>query len=172
VIVVGVDPGTKSLGLAVLDNAGRVLETRPIIIAGSGDLRKRLHVVWSMVHGAFGVAARVNADRCLEEAVVVVIEDGIYHVHSSAISSLAECRGIIFSAAWAHHWKVVTVNPQTWKAKTMTMPERRMKKDATYITYWKRRVRWPVRTADQVDAILIARWFLATRRERFDGEET
>lgn len=167
-IVIGVDPGTKSLGLAVLDHVGRIIETRPILIAGNGDLRQRLRVVWSMIHGAFGMAARIDADRNEEESVVVVVEDGIYRCRSSSISSLAECRGIIFSAAWSHHWKVVMVNPQTWKSSTMTMPERRMKKNASYVTYWKQRLGWPVKTADQIDAILIARWFLATRKERFD----
>jgi Holliday junction resolvasome RuvABC endonuclease subunit len=161
--IVGVDPGSHSLGVAIVEDQSVVAQTRAVVVPKEVKERvARLRYVAGGVRRIFGEVA-VGADR--RDRVVVVVEDGIYRQAATSISVLAEVRGIVYAEAWARGWDVEVVNPRAWKSH-LSAGERAMRKNAAYVAYINRTRGLRASTADEVDAALIARWKADTQRRR------
>lgn len=94
---------------------------------------------------------------------VVALERTVYGPKSAAVA-LAEYRGMVLAAAWAHGMDVIQVSPQTWQAAIFGPRDGKRDTKALSIEH-ARRITGNETIADHnvADAICIAEW---ARRER------
>jgi Holliday junction resolvasome RuvABC endonuclease subunit len=152
--VVGVDPGSISTGVCLMDGAGAVVGTYSIK-APAGAVLGRM----AYIHGGVRRVFDSIAPKYRAEAVLVAIEDGVFRARPKVCSMIGEVRGLVMAEAWRHGWRVRKVAPVSWKT-LLSAAERKMKKDAQYVAYWDRKLSLACRTADEIDAVMIAAYGL------------
>ena len=106
--VLGVDPGSRALGLSVLEQDGagvlRVLH-REVLRPGEGDLMTRMTKIWAGLHRVLD----------LFPVDLVALEEGFQNTHPRATDVLAKTRGLIMGAAIARQLPVRTYAPNVAK---------------------------------------------------------
>jgi hypothetical protein len=150
--VVAVDPGSLSTGVALVDGAGHLVQTWSLR-APAGSLLHRQAWLSSALRRLFATINRSNRSGAKLD---LVVEDGIFHakgipVIPIQIGTAGEMRGLIMAEAWRAGWAVRKMPPLTWKSR-LSKDERRMKKDSTYVAYWKRQLSADFESSDEVDA--------------------
>lgn len=156
---VGVDPGTKSLGVAVVSGVdGALIRSWPCVPPSARKTaRQRMPVLWQELRGVLDwIASRQYDDREALDVQWVVVEEAIFPgMGTTSIALLAEVRGMVIAETWGHAWQAGVIRPDRWK-RFLSANERRMKKDDAYVRYFNRTRKWKCRTPDEVDAVLIA----------------
>ena len=153
--IIGVDPGSRSLGVALVDGAGRPLRSWSVRPSGRTPMLDRQRYVAGALRTIFGNLAHEYP------GAAVIVEDGIPRYRDvpavpSVIGTLGEMRGIIMAEAWRAGLRVRKMSPLTWKCR-LSKAERAMKKGADYVAYWRGVLGHDFRSPDAVDAALMAR---------------
>ena len=162
--IVAVDPGTLSLGVCLSTPTGEIVRTWSLTEKGLLDVRL-LGLARKIAH-TFAVIESIAMPEPYSPSfpgIDLTIEDGIYRARPKVCSMLGEVRGLVMGEAFRRGWTVRRMVPLAWK-NTLTKPERLMKKDQKYVTYWNGRLGLGLRTPDEVDAVHIARKAVAGRR--------
>lgn len=160
-ITVGIDPGTRSCGLAVAEGSGTIIGHTTFKL--DGKLIDRLRDLHAKLTSAFDRIAEKRDPQKID----VVVEEGIFAggkepmAFAPKMAGMAgEVRGIILGECWRRGWKVKKVVPVAWKCAILSKPEREIakKKGKAYVDMFNERLHLNCRSADEVDAIHIARW--------------
>jgi Holliday junction resolvasome RuvABC endonuclease subunit len=125
------------------------------IVAPDGPPLRRLAYIHGGLSRAFDEIVRLVGSE-----IVLCVEEGMFRGRPKVCAMLGEVRGIVMAEAWRRGWKIRKIYPVSWKT-ILSTAERKMKKDAAYRAYWNKKLELKCRTADEVDATLIARYGLS-----------
>ncbi len=103
----GVDPGTRTAGIGVVDLDGstfRFVEGIEVSL-GAGEVAGRLASLLAEVEGAI---AKFSPDR-------LVVETGFFGPSARSALRLGEARGVVLAAAWRAGIRVIEVAPAAAK---------------------------------------------------------
>jgi Holliday junction resolvasome RuvABC endonuclease subunit len=156
-VTIGVDPGSWSLGIALIEPDGRVKQTWAVRDS-EPDYYTRLRLLC-----AYTYQVLLTIKKAYEpEKIQVIIESGIFKMkrhQAVVIARLGEVRGMVMANAWRLGMETLLMAPCTWKTM-LTVAEREMKKDKAYVAYWNAKLGMECRTEDEVDAAQIGRRFV------------
>jgi Holliday junction resolvasome RuvABC endonuclease subunit len=160
-VTIGVDPGSWTIGIALIGADGVVQQTWAIHDREQ-DYMKRLRLLCAYSYQVLSAIRK----QYPSERIVLVLETGIFSTkrhQATVIAKLGEVRGIICAHAWRLGMEVEMMHPSTWKTR-LTESERGMAKDKAYVTYWNSKWGTECRTADEIDAGQIGRRFVLGKK--------
>jgi Holliday junction resolvasome RuvABC endonuclease subunit len=157
--ILGVDPGSVRLGMALVDGGGTLRKTWTVK-PPAGELIARQAFISAYLYRNMQQAREIIGQ---DVRVTVVIEEGIFgwgkepimaRIKNAAIAG--EIRGMVMAQAWRCGFYVRKMPVVTWKSR-LTKAERAMAKDKAYVEYWREKLGADFRSPDEVDASLIGR---------------
>jgi Holliday junction resolvasome RuvABC endonuclease subunit len=150
--ILGIDCGTKSLGLCLMAGDGAVRHTR--------RLKSNRPTILGRIEEIHSQFADYLEQLYTENLTpLVAIEDGIFamKIPNAAMvqGALGEIRGVVMAECWRSGLQVTKVAVGSWKAM-LSGTEKAMPKNGTYVRYWNQRLNLDCTSPDEVDAVMIA----------------